>query len=91
MVKDATIRDSLVGELEEENCICFEMEAAGLMNSFLCIVIRGISDYADSHKNDAWQRYATLAAAAYAKELLIYVSTGEVQRSHSALKAIEDG
>jgi hypothetical protein len=50
------------------------MEAAGLMNDFPCIVIRGICDYADSHKNDAWQKYAALSAAAYAKELLGYIS-----------------
>ena len=30
------------------------MEAAGLMDSFPCIVIRGIYDYADSHKNKMW-------------------------------------
>jgi nucleoside phosphorylase len=48
------------------------MEAAGLMNDFPCIVIRGICDYADSHKNDTWQKYAAIAAAAYAKELLQY-------------------
>ena len=46
------------------------MEAAGLMNSFPCLVIRGICDYADSHKNDRWQRYAAATAAAYAKEFL---------------------
>ncbi|GAB7348043.1 hypothetical protein MBLNU459_g6079t2 [Dothideomycetes sp. NU459] len=53
------------------NILCFEMEAAGVMNSFPCLVIRGISDYADSHKNDKWQQYAALAAAAYAKEWLM--------------------
>jgi nucleoside phosphorylase len=31
--------------------LCFEMEAAGLMNHFKCLVIRGICDYSDSHKN----------------------------------------
>jgi nucleoside phosphorylase len=46
------------------------MEAAGLMNSFPCLVIRGICDYADMHKNDAWQRYAAMAAAGFAKEFL---------------------
>ncbi len=44
----------------------FEMEAAGLMNEFPCLVIRGICDYADSHKNDDWQEYASTVAAAYA-------------------------
>ncbi|RYP21593.1 hypothetical protein DL767_009233 [Monosporascus sp. MG133] len=46
------------------------MEAAGLMNDFPCLVMRGICDYGDSHKNDGWQRYAAAAAAAYAKEFL---------------------
>ncbi|TLD03397.1 uncharacterized protein PgNI_12327 [Pyricularia grisea] len=50
--------------------LCFEMEAAGLMNSFPCIVIRGICDYADAHKNKRWQPYAAATAAACAKELL---------------------
>ncbi|KAF1936653.1 hypothetical protein EJ02DRAFT_447927 [Clathrospora elynae] len=36
--------------------LCFEMEAAGLMNSFPCLVVRGICDYADSHKNKRWHR-----------------------------------
>lgn len=55
---------------EQFNALCFETEAAGLMNHFPCIVIRGISDYADSHKNDLWKPYAAAAAAAYARALL---------------------
>lgn len=51
LVKDAVRRDEILAALDNE-CICFEMEAAGLMNDFPCIVIRGICDYADSHKND---------------------------------------
>lgn len=47
--------------------LCFEIEAAGIATEFSCIVIRGISDYADSHKNDAWHRYAAAAAAACAR------------------------
>ncbi|KAK8221011.1 ankyrin repeat protein [Phyllosticta capitalensis] len=73
VIKNAVERDELAAWLEEDTgarCLCFEMEAAGLMNSFPCLVIRGISDYADSHKNDAWQPYAAMTAAAYAKELL---------------------
>ncbi|GAB7349483.1 hypothetical protein MBLNU459_g0195t1 [Dothideomycetes sp. NU459] len=46
------------------------MEAAGLMDNFPCVVVRGICDYADSHKNKRWQPYAAATAAAYAKELL---------------------
>ena len=54
--------------------LCFEMEAAGIATEFPCIVIRGVSDYADSHKNDSWQHYAAAAAAASAKELLSYIT-----------------
>ncbi|KAJ9607047.1 hypothetical protein H2200_008119 [Cladophialophora chaetospira] len=71
LMKNATERDRIG---QEFGALCVEMEAAGLMNGFPCIVIRGICDYADSHKNDAWQKYAALTAAAYAKELLGYVS-----------------
>lgn len=46
------------------------MEAVGLMNHFLCMVIRGIRDYADPYKKKDWQGYAAMAAAAYAKDLL---------------------
>ena len=55
---------------KEINALCFEMEAAGLMDDFPCLVVRGICDYADSHKNKLWQGYAAATAAAYAKELL---------------------
>jgi hypothetical protein len=46
------------------------MEAAGLMNIFGCATVRGICDYADSHKNDDWHKYASATAAAVAKEVL---------------------
>ena len=49
------------------------MEAAGLMDQLPCLVIRGICDYCDSHKNKHWQGYAALAAAAYARDLLAVV------------------
>uniref|UniRef100_A0A093VRU7 Ankyrin repeat and KH domain-containing protein mask n=2 Tax=Talaromyces marneffei PM1 TaxID=1077442 RepID=A0A093VRU7_TALMA len=67
VMKDGQLRDSLAQKL---GVLCFEMEAAGLMENFPCLVIRGICDYADSHKNKQWQPYAAATAAAYAKELL---------------------
>ncbi|KAJ6072623.1 hypothetical protein N7467_010708 [Penicillium canescens] len=70
VVKDAAMRLQIQ---EKHSAICLEMEAAGLMNNFPCVVIRGISDYADSHKNDRWQPFAAAVAAAYAKELLEHV------------------
>lgn len=59
----------------EHGILCFETEAAGLMNISKCIIIRGICDYADSHKNELWQGYAAAAAAAYAKEILSLIPT----------------
>ncbi|KAK1839054.1 nacht and ankyrin domain protein [Colletotrichum chrysophilum] len=71
VMKDALTRDKLA---IENNFLCFEMEAAGLGNTLPCLVIRGICDYSDSHKNKAWQGYAAIAAAAYAKDLLYELS-----------------
>lgn len=67
VVKDSQLRDQLGRELD---VYCVEMEAAGLMNNYPCLVIRGICNYADSHKNKEWKGYAATVAAAYAKELL---------------------
>ncbi|PSN58704.1 purine and uridine phosphorylase [Corynespora cassiicola Philippines] len=58
---------------QEHEAICFGMEAAGVMEEYPCVVIRGICDYADSHKNKGWQDYAAATAAAYAKRLLSMV------------------
>ncbi len=55
------------------------MEAAGLINDFPCLVIRGICDYADSHKNKDWQEHAAAVAAAYAKEFLSMVPAHDVE------------
>ncbi|KAF1990925.1 hypothetical protein K402DRAFT_438562 [Aulographum hederae CBS 113979] len=63
--------------------LCFEMEAAGLMNSFPCLVIRGICDYADSHKNKKWQPYAAATAAAYAKELLLVIPAADIAKTQT--------
>ncbi|KAF5720996.1 heterokaryon incompatibility protein het-E-1 [Fusarium mundagurra] len=78
VIKDAHTRDSLS---EKINNICFEMEAAGVMDCFPCLVIRGICDYSDSHKNKGWQEYAALVAAAYAKELLMSITPPLLQHS----------
>ncbi|KAL4959122.1 uncharacterized protein BDV14DRAFT_194052 [Aspergillus stella-maris] len=67
VMKDALVRDQLAAE---NDILCFEMEAAGLMNQFPCLVIRGICDYSDSHKNKEWQGFAAMTAAAYASDML---------------------
>jgi nucleoside phosphorylase len=78
VMKDGRTRDRLAKDL---GIICFEMEAAGLMDNFPCLVIRGICDYADSHKNKQWQEYAAATAAAYAKELLCVIPANQVQKA----------
>ncbi|QYT05611.1 Ankyrin repeat protein [Trichoderma simmonsii] len=77
VIKDAEFRDRL-DQRYDGNVLCVEMEAAGLMNNFPCIVIRGICDYADSQKNYDWQEYAAAVAAAFAKELLHYIQPRDV-------------
>ncbi|KAK4496534.1 hypothetical protein PRZ48_012514 [Zasmidium cellare] len=95
LVKTAEERDRIVQWLNEEHIhpLCFEMEAAGLMNAFPCLVIRGICDYADENKNDEWQRYAALTAACSAKQLLHHVDATTMQRGMDLaqrLKSVED-
>jgi nucleoside phosphorylase len=75
LIKNGKKRDKL---RDEHGILCFEMEAAGLMNNFPCVMIRGICDYADSHKNKLWQSYAAATAAEYAKCLLSRIDPIEV-------------
>ncbi|OGE58486.1 hypothetical protein PENARI_c001G12297 [Penicillium arizonense] len=77
VIKDGSTREQL---RQDTGALCFEMEAAGLMMDFPCIVIRGVCDYADTHKNKQWQGYAALVAASYAKDLLGYLPTGSVSQ-----------
>jgi hypothetical protein len=50
--------------------IAFEMEGAGAWDEVPCVVAKGICDYADSHKNKAWQDFAAATAASVAKAIL---------------------
>lgn len=76
---------------QERGILCFEMEAAGLMDNFPCVVIRGICDYSDTHKNKRWQPYAAVTAAAYAKELLEIIPAAQVAPTREAAKIIDLG
>ncbi|KAJ0358884.1 hypothetical protein COL26b_014448 [Colletotrichum chrysophilum] len=77
VVKDALLRDILA---QQDELLCFEMEAAGAIADFPCLVVRGISDYCDSHKNDMWHGYAAAVAAAYARQLFFHLPVDGVQR-----------
>lgn len=87
VVKDARQRDKLARDL---GVYCLDMEAAGLLNDFPCLVVRGICDYADSHKNKEWQGYAAAVAAAYAKELLLVVPTDQIATTPTARDTVAD-
>ncbi|KAL7921611.1 hypothetical protein ACQKWADRAFT_117177 [Trichoderma austrokoningii] len=80
VIKNSQTRDKWA---QEHAVLCFEMEAAGIMNIFPSLVIRGICDYADAFKNKLWQEYAAAAAAAYAKLLLGVVASAD--KSHDVL------
>ncbi|KAK6541065.1 hypothetical protein TWF694_008442 [Orbilia ellipsospora] len=68
VMKDGITRDKLS---QKNGVLCFEMEAAGVMDKLPSLVVRGICDYSDSHKHKIWQPYAALAAAAFAKDLIL--------------------
>ncbi|KAJ6439216.1 putative ankyrin repeat protein [Purpureocillium lavendulum] len=80
VMKDSVDRDRYAND-PTLGVLCFEMEAAGLMNNLPCLVIRGIS----------------LTAAAYARELLHVVKPERVTtltswtKVESRLAGIENG
>lgn len=69
VMKSGEHRDHLV---QSEDVVGFEMEGAGVWDNISCIILKGVCDYADSHKNKAWQLYAAATGAAAAKAFLEY-------------------
>lgn len=67
VMKSATRRDELAAR---EKVIALEMEGAGACDTFATVIIKGVCDYADSHKNKTWQKYAAVTAAACTKAFL---------------------
>ncbi|RDW59562.1 hypothetical protein BP6252_12649 [Coleophoma cylindrospora] len=67
VIKSSSLRQELI---KNEKVIGFEMEGAGVWDTFPTIVIKGVCDYADSHKNKGWQRYASATAASCMKAML---------------------
>ncbi|KAL7909440.1 putative wd40 protein [Trichoderma velutinum] len=86
VMNDAQIRDKFA---MERDVLCFEMEAAGLINRFPCLVIRGICDYSDSHKNNKWRGYAAIMAAAYTKDFLRHLIPEQVVAGKSAIDLLQ--
>jgi nucleoside phosphorylase len=75
VMKDGVERDRLA---KTDNILYFEIEAAGALNDFPCLVVRGISDYSDSYKNDKWHGYSAAVVAAYTRELFNHLPVDEV-------------
>ncbi|KAL4867983.1 hypothetical protein BDV12DRAFT_186267 [Aspergillus spectabilis] len=69
VMKSAQHRDEIT---RKEKVLAFEMEGAGVWDNVSCIIIKGVCDYADSHKNKSWQPYAAATGASAAKAFLQY-------------------
>lgn len=67
VMKSGEDRDRIA---KRHEIIAFEMEGAGAWDEVPCIIVKGICDYADSHKNKAWQDFAAATAASVAKAIL---------------------
>ncbi len=72
LLKDAAKRDPL---REHFGVKAAEMEGSGVADATWnhgigYLVVRGICDYCDTNKNNLWQRYAAIAAAAYLRAVL---------------------
>ncbi|KAL4947624.1 putative kinesin light chain [Aspergillus filifer] len=81
VMKSGEHRDRLA---QLEGAVGFEMEGAGVWDNISCIIVKGVCDYADSHKNKAWQAYTAATGAAAAKSFLEYwePTDQEVSKSH---------
>jgi nucleoside phosphorylase len=79
VIEDAELRDRISARCGRP--LCVEMEAADVAVNLnrRCLVIRGISDYADSHKSNLWQSYAAGTAAAFTRELLCRIQPNIVK------------
>ncbi|KAE8413588.1 purine and uridine phosphorylase [Aspergillus pseudocaelatus] len=69
VMKSGEHRDKII---KAESVIGFEMEGAGVWDNISCIIIKGVCDYADSHKSKYWQAYAAATGASAAKTFLEY-------------------
>lgn len=67
VIRSSKYRDDIV---QKTKAIAFEMEGAGVWQTMPSFIIKGVCDYADSHKNDQWQGYAAATAAACLKAFL---------------------
>lgn len=78
VMKSGQDRDRIA---REEGVFAFEMEGAGVWEEVPCVVVKGVCDYADSHKQKKWQAFAAATAASASKAILErYIRTDRVPR-----------
>ncbi|KAJ3570125.1 hypothetical protein NPX13_g5838 [Xylaria arbuscula] len=75
-----------------DGVIAFEMEGAGIWETFPgCLIIKGVCDYADSHKNKLFQGFAAATAAATTKAVLNFwgprISSSSREKSNNTMQA----
>ncbi|KAL4860638.1 hypothetical protein BDV12DRAFT_94262 [Aspergillus spectabilis] len=85
VMKSGQHRDEIA---RREKVIGFEMEGAGVWDNVPCIIIKGVCDYADSHKNKLWQAYAAATGASVAKAFLEYWVPESREASHVVFRNI---
>ncbi|KAL2835972.1 hypothetical protein BJY01DRAFT_258807 [Aspergillus pseudoustus] len=68
VLKSGEDRDRLA---RQHGLMAFEMEGAGMWEVVPCIVIKGVCDYADSHKDKSWQDFAAATAASVTKAVIL--------------------
>lgn len=78
VIHDSQLRDQI--SMRCDGALCVETEAAGVDVSRQCLVIRGISNYADSHKNDKWKFFAAGNATAFTRELLCKIQPDMIKK-----------
>jgi nucleoside phosphorylase len=64
---------------EKEGIIAFEMEGAGIWEPYL--VIEGIGDYADCHKDKKWEDFAAAIAEKTGRQLTRQSEVGQRQNT----------
>lgn len=80
-IKSAHRRDKLI---KEERVIGFEMEGAGAWEVLPTIVIKGVVNYADSHKNKRWRGYPAARAALCARAFIEEIELADPRDGHAA-------
>lgn len=73
-IEDSRIRDD-ISKAMGGDVLCLEREAAGLVDDFPGLVIRGIYNYAEPYFYvGVWEPHAAATAASYAKAVLSFIS-----------------